>query len=75
MTVLMVSACSTAIREGYIAKYGSDHMGWMTICNRVPKFCNRVTVSIALSSLSFASCFILTIISAYALMASPARKN
>ncbi|KAK4778532.1 hypothetical protein SAY86_006060 [Trapa natans] len=72
MALLMTSSCSAAIREGYIAKYGADHMGWMAICPNVPDFCNKITVSIALSCISLVSCFVLTVISAHALMISKA---
>ncbi|OWM70717.1 CASP-like protein 1F1 [Punica granatum] len=70
MTMLMISAFSAAIREGAIAKYGAEHMGWTALCNRVPEFCNRVTISAGLSAFSCVAYFLLTIMSARRLMFS-----
>ncbi|KAA8530070.1 hypothetical protein F0562_004779 [Nyssa sinensis] len=67
MTVLMISGCAAATAIGYVGRYGQSQTGWMAICDRLGKFCYRVTLSVVFSYLAFFCCFALTIMSAYKL--------
>lgn len=71
MTVLIISACAAATAVGYVGQYGESHVGWLAICDRVPKFCKRNMVSLFLSYLAFFAYLGLTILMAYKLMSSP----
>ncbi|PKI65510.1 CASP-like protein 1F2 [Punica granatum] len=62
--VLMISGCSAASAVGYVGRYGEEKMGWLAVCNRVAKFCNRTLVSVVLSYLAFFCYFALSITSA-----------
>lgn len=63
MTLLM-AGCSSATAMGYLGKYGNSHAGWMPICGYFDKYCNRITIAVALSYIGFLFYFFLTIISA-----------
>lgn len=71
MAVLMMSACAAATAVGYVGQYGESHVGWLPICERVPKFCKRNMVALFLSYLAFFAYLGLTILMAYKLMISP----
>ncbi|KAI9121206.1 hypothetical protein K1719_008239 [Acacia pycnantha] len=71
MTALIISACAAATAVGYVGQYGESHVGWLPICDRVPKFCRRNMVSLFLSYLAFFAYLGLTILMAYKLMSSP----
>ncbi|KAF7801782.1 CASP-like protein 1F2 [Senna tora] len=71
MTVLMISGCAAATAIGYVGQYGESHVGWLAICDRVPKFCRTNLVSLFLSFLAFFAYLALTILMAYKLMSSP----
>lgn len=75
MTVVMISGCAAATAIGYVGKYGEEHVGWVAICDRVPKFCKTNTVSICLSYLAFFTYLVLTILMAYKLMMSSSPPN
>ncbi|CAN1189246.1 CASP-like protein 1F1 [Linum perenne] len=62
--VLVLAACSAATAIGIVAMFGEDHSGWMPICGHFHRFCSKATISVALSYMSFASLFVLTILSA-----------
>ncbi|XP_059645044.1 CASP-like protein 1F1 [Cornus florida] len=64
MMTLVMAACAAATAIGYVGRYGNSHTGWMAICDNFAKFCDRVTVSVVLSYLSFIFYLFLTIISA-----------
>ncbi|KAF8045474.1 hypothetical protein N665_0026s0022 [Sinapis alba] len=66
MTLTALSAFSAAMSEGYIGKYGNTHAGWLPICGYVHNYCNRVTLSLAFSFVSFLLLFILTVLTASA---------
>ncbi|KAI4375225.1 hypothetical protein MLD38_013120 [Melastoma candidum] len=61
MMLLMLSGCSAATAIGYVGKYGEQKMGWLPLCDRINKFCIRVTVSIAFSYIAFL-CFLALIL-------------
>ncbi|CAH8304306.1 unnamed protein product [Eruca vesicaria subsp. sativa] len=65
-TLTAISAFSAAMSDGYIGKYGNTHAGWLPICGYVHNYCNRVTLSLALSFASFILLFILTVLTASA---------
>ncbi|EOA15396.1 hypothetical protein CARUB_v10006640mg [Capsella rubella] len=65
-TMTAISAFSAALAEGHIGKYGNKQAGWLPICDYVHRYCNRVTISLALSFASFVLLFILTILTASA---------
>ncbi|XP_010438928.1 PREDICTED: CASP-like protein 1F1 [Camelina sativa] len=65
-TITAISAFSAAFAEGYIGKYGNKEAGWLPICHYVHHYCNRVTISLALSFSSFVLLFLLTVITASA---------
>lgn len=71
--VLMISGCSAASAVGYVGRYGEEKIGWLSVCNRVAKFCNRVLVSVVLSYLAFFCYFALSITSAHKLTLLSAR--
>ncbi|KAF8378052.1 hypothetical protein HHK36_029386 [Tetracentron sinense] len=64
LMVLLMAGCAAATAIGFVGLYGNNHTGWMAICNEFGKFCNRLTVSVAFSYLSFLIFFILTVMSA-----------
>ncbi|CAH2078017.1 unnamed protein product [Thlaspi arvense] len=65
-TLTAISAFSASMSEGYIGKYGNTHAGWLPICRYVHRYCNRVTLSLAMSFASFVLLFILTVLTASA---------
>lgn len=65
--VLMVSGCAASTAIGYVAKHGQEDMTWHSICGYVHKFCNKMTVSMAFSYLTFLAYLALTLISAHQL--------
>ncbi|KAJ4871260.1 CASP-like protein 1F1 [Raphanus sativus] len=66
MALTALSAFSASMSEGYIGKYGNTHAGWLPICGYVHNYCNRVTLSLAFSFVSFLLLFILTVLTASA---------
>ncbi|XP_038880088.1 CASP-like protein 1F2 [Benincasa hispida] len=64
MMGLLLAGCSAATAIGCVGKYGNDHTGWSPICDHFPKFCDRVTASLAISYFSVLCLLILTILSA-----------
>lgn len=48
--VASVSACGFV---GYYGSHGSPKAGWMPVCDRVPRFCKRTTVSLGCNSAAF----------------------
>lgn len=68
MMILMISGCAAATAAGYISRYGEDKMGWMPVCGRVSKFCDRMLVAMVFSYLAFLAYLFLTIIAASKLM-------
>ncbi|XP_023516133.1 CASP-like protein 1F1 [Cucurbita pepo subsp. pepo] len=65
MMGLVVSGCAAATAIGFVGRYGNTHTGWSPICDQFAKFCNRITISIAISYFAVLCLLILTIISAY----------
>ncbi|CAH8391779.1 unnamed protein product [Eruca vesicaria subsp. sativa] len=65
-TLTAISAFSASMSEGFIGKYGNTHAGWLPICGYVHNYCNRVTLSLALSFVCFLLLFVLTILTASA---------
>ncbi|KAL1201205.1 CASP-like protein 1F1 [Cardamine amara subsp. amara] len=66
VTMTAISSFSAAFSEAYIGKYGNTHAGWLPICHYVHGYCNRVTISLAMSFVSFVLLFILTVLTASA---------
>ncbi|GMI67336.1 hypothetical protein HRI_000402900 [Hibiscus trionum] len=65
MMSLMLSGVAAGTAIGYVGRYGNSHAGWMEICHRLKKYCNRATASMALSYLSVVCLLLLlTVISA-----------
>ncbi|KAL3753607.1 hypothetical protein ACJRO7_000937 [Eucalyptus globulus] len=60
---LVTAGCAATTVIGYVGKHGNAHIGWMPICDHLDKFCNKVTISIAISYVSFLL-MIVTVISA-----------
>ncbi|TXG54921.1 hypothetical protein EZV62_020177 [Acer yangbiense] len=69
--LLLMSGCAAAIAIAYVSKYGEHKVGWMAGCDNVPKFCNRISISIVLSFLAFFCFLTLTIMSSKKLMSRP----
>ncbi|KAI4387895.1 hypothetical protein MLD38_000284 [Melastoma candidum] len=64
----MMSGCSAASAVGYVGKYGEEKMGWMPLCDRITRFCNRITVSVSFSFVAMFCFLALTLSSASNLM-------
>ncbi|KAE8693978.1 CASP-like protein 1F1 [Hibiscus syriacus] len=64
MMSLMLSGVAAGTAVGYIGRYGNSHAGWMEICDRLKKYCDKVTASMVLSYLSVVCLVVLTVISA-----------
>ncbi|XWS51478.1 hypothetical protein CRYUN_Cryun12cG0179600 [Craigia yunnanensis] len=64
MMSLVLSSVTAATAVGYIGQYGNSHIGWFQICDRLNKFCHKVTISMVLSYLTAICLLVLTIISA-----------
>lgn len=67
MSILLISGCAAGTAVGYLAKYGQKQGGWGPICKYVDKFCDKITLSLALSYLAFLCMFMLTLMAAYKL--------
>ncbi|XP_022716156.1 CASP-like protein 1F2 [Durio zibethinus] len=61
---LMLSGVAAGTAIGYVGRYGNSHTGWLQICDRLIKFCHRVTTSMIFSFLSVVCLLALTIVSA-----------
>ncbi|EPS58442.1 hypothetical protein M569_16372, partial [Genlisea aurea] len=46
---ILLGGCAAATSIGYLGKYGNDHTGWLPVCDHFAKFCDRGTISIAVS--------------------------
>ncbi|GMJ04894.1 CASP-like protein 1F1 [Hibiscus trionum] len=64
MMSLMLSGVAAGTAIGYVGRYGNSHAGWMEICDRLEKYCDRVTASVLLAYLSVVCLLVLTVISA-----------
>ncbi|CAK9175164.1 unnamed protein product [Ilex paraguariensis] len=71
MMVLAISGCAAATAIGYVGRYGQSQTGWIAICDRVGKFCDKVTLSVSLSYLAVFCLLMLTIMDAYKLKSLP----
>ncbi|KAK3445037.1 hypothetical protein EUGRSUZ_A00525 [Eucalyptus grandis] len=60
---LVTAGCAATTAIGYVGKHGNAHIGWMPIYDHLDKFCNKVTISITISYVSFLL-MIVTVISA-----------
>ncbi|KAH6829927.1 hypothetical protein C2S53_018698 [Perilla frutescens var. hirtella] len=69
--LVLLSACSAAMAIGFVGKFGQAETGWMSICDRVQEFCDKMTVSIVTSFLAVICLFLLTVMSAYNLKSQP----
>ncbi|PIN01707.1 hypothetical protein CDL12_25783 [Handroanthus impetiginosus] len=65
--LLLLSGCSAATAIGFVGRYGQAKTGWVAICDRVAKFCDKIIVSIASSYLAVAGLLVLTVLSAHKL--------
>ncbi|KAL8140857.1 hypothetical protein V2J09_006878 [Rumex salicifolius] len=64
VTAVELAACAAATAVGFVGRYGNPHAGWMPICDHFESFCERGTVSVALSYMAFIFFLCLTIVSA-----------
>ncbi|KAA8526385.1 hypothetical protein F0562_008412 [Nyssa sinensis] len=46
-TMLLTSSISAALAIAYVGKKGNSQAGWLPICGQVPKYCNHVSVALA----------------------------
>uniref|UniRef100_A0A7N0V7L6 CASP-like protein n=1 Tax=Kalanchoe fedtschenkoi TaxID=63787 RepID=A0A7N0V7L6_KALFE len=67
MMVLEISGCAAASAIGWIALYGQNDVGWVTVCDHAAKFCIQVLISLIFSFLAFFVFLILTVMSTYKL--------
>ncbi|KAL2500182.1 CASP-like protein 1F1 [Abeliophyllum distichum] len=72
--VVLISGCAASTAIGYVGKFGQSQTGWVGICDRVDKFCDKILLSIALSYVAFISLFVLAIMAAYKLNSLAAYK-
>lgn len=56
---------------GVVGKYGQNQTGWIAICDRVGKFCDKIAVSIASSFLAVVGLAVLAVMSAHKLKSLP----
>ncbi|XP_021286687.1 CASP-like protein 1F1 [Herrania umbratica] len=64
MMSLALSGVAAGTAIGYVGRFGNIHAGWLQICDRLGKFCHKVTASLIFSYLSVLCLLVLTIISA-----------
>ncbi|KAL0331819.1 UNVERIFIED_CONTAM: CASP-like protein 1F1 [Sesamum calycinum] len=69
--VLLLSGGSAAMAIGYVGRFGQPQTGWIPICDRVPKFCDKILVSIVSSFLAVICLLVLTIMSVHKLKSHP----
>ncbi|CAA0824608.1 CASP-like protein 1C2 [Striga hermonthica] len=65
--VLLLSGTSAAMAIGYVGRYGQSKTGWMPVCDRVAKFCDKIIASIVSSFVALICLVLLTIMSAHKL--------
>ncbi|TYI12578.1 hypothetical protein ES332_A09G287400v1 [Gossypium tomentosum] len=64
MMSLVLSGLAAGTVIGMVARDGNGHTGWLKICDRFEKFCDKVTVSMALSYVAVVCLLVLTVMSA-----------
>ncbi|KAK5782954.1 CASP-like protein 1F1 [Gossypium arboreum] len=64
MMSLILSGVAAGTAIGFVGRYGNSHAGWSEICDRLKKYCDKVTTSMVLSYLSVFCLVVLTVISA-----------
>lgn len=64
MMSLVLSGVAAGTAIGYVGQYGNSHIGWFQICDRMTKFCQKVSISILFSYVTVMFLLVLTIISA-----------
>ncbi|KAG8385011.1 hypothetical protein BUALT_Bualt04G0177800 [Buddleja alternifolia] len=69
--LLLVSGCSAGMAIGYVGKFGQSQTGWIAICDKVAKFCDKIMASIASSFVAVICLFVLTLMSAHNLKSHP----
>ncbi|KAK6155349.1 hypothetical protein DH2020_009597 [Rehmannia glutinosa] len=69
--LLLLSGCSAAMAIGYVGRFGMVQTGWMAICDRVEKFCDKIMVSIVSSFVAIICLLVLTVMSAHKLKSAP----
>ncbi|KAI3457790.1 hypothetical protein Pfo_014453 [Paulownia fortunei] len=69
--LLLLSGCSAAMAIGYVGRFGQAQTGWIAICDRVAKFCDKIMVSILSSFLAVICLVVLTVMSAHKLKSEP----
>lgn len=60
---VVAAGCGASTAIAYVGKHGSDHAGWIAICDYFGKFCSRVAASLGLGYLALLSFLLLTIVS------------
>lgn len=63
LLILLTSGCSAGTAVGLVARNGEAKIGWPPICDLFPKFCHKITWSIAFSYLALGCLFILPVLS------------
>ncbi|GMJ13990.1 CASP-like protein 1F1 [Hibiscus trionum] len=64
MMSLVLSGVVAGTAIGAVGRDGNSKTGWLKICNRFEKYCNRVTTSLILSYVAMICLLVLTITSA-----------
>ncbi|KAL3653883.1 hypothetical protein CASFOL_003564 [Castilleja foliolosa] len=65
--LVLLSGSSAAMAIGYLGRFGQSKTGWMPVCDRVPKFCDKIILSIVSSFVAVICLLVLTIMSAHKL--------
>ncbi|KAL6509141.1 hypothetical protein OROGR_022451 [Orobanche gracilis] len=65
--VLLLSGCSAATAIGYVGRFGQSETGWLSICDRVAKFCDKIMASIVSSFVAVICLIVLILMSAHKL--------
>ena len=63
----MMAGCAAGTAIGEVGRDGMNRVGWVAICNRVGKFCDKVTLSVSLSYVVLVCYAALTVLSVHKL--------
>ncbi|GFS38392.1 hypothetical protein Acr_00g0057230 [Actinidia rufa] len=67
IAALMMAGCAAGTAIGEVGRDGMNQVGWVAICNRVGKFCDKVTLSVSLSYMVLVCYAALTVLSVHKL--------
>ncbi|KAJ7541068.1 hypothetical protein O6H91_10G044300 [Diphasiastrum complanatum] len=68
MTYFLLGATAASTEVAYIAKYGSNKVGWTPICDRFNKFCNHAAAALALGYLGVLTLGMCAVLSVHGLI-------